>query len=193
MGALQDLRPRKVRTWYGLTGEIVVEGELWHLVRVGRLALPHPPVVNFFIRRGLPREARLQFSYWHELGHLQTLPLAVAYGLWLWARRPRVGRWGIPFQLGFALLLHEGMWEMASEGYVMLRGGAGYREMYRRHPNGFLAAFWGGLAALLLGGSLVWSPPAWLRRRMGTLLNALNRIGDGAEGASAPTPKGGAG
>jgi hypothetical protein len=36
----------KVRSWYGLTGEIEVENELWHLVKIGDIALHHPPLVN---------------------------------------------------------------------------------------------------------------------------------------------------
>ncbi len=45
-----------VRSWYGLRGEIAVEHALWHLVRVGGVALHHPPVVNWILRRGLERE-----------------------------------------------------------------------------------------------------------------------------------------
>src|SRR3990172_5756052 len=78
----------KVRSWYGLSGEIEVENELWHLVKVGGVPLNHPPVVNLILRRGLPREDRLRLSYLHEYGHFQTLPLAVAHAfLLLWAGR----------------------------------------------------------------------------------------------------------
>ena len=87
-----EARPKRVRAWYGLPGEIVVEGPDWRLVKVGPLPLPHPPLINRFIRRGLPRQARLQLSYRHELGHLQMLPLALAHAVWLWRwrdRRPR--------------------------------------------------------------------------------------------------------
>ena len=79
--------PRRVRAWYGLPGEIVVEGDHWHLGKVGPLPLPHPPLINRLIRRGLPREDRRALSYWHELGHLQTLPLALIHAVWLWRRR----------------------------------------------------------------------------------------------------------
>ncbi|MCB0191532.1 MAG: hypothetical protein KDJ65_06265 [Anaerolineae bacterium] len=85
--------PRQVKAWYGLTGEIVVENELWHLVKVGGVPLNHPPVINLILRRKLPRQAKLRLSYLHEFGHFQTLPLALAYLLLLfWAgRRPQ--RW----------------------------------------------------------------------------------------------------
>ncbi|MFQ5614102.1 MAG: hypothetical protein ACE5H9_18430 [Anaerolineae bacterium] len=46
--------PRRVRAWYGLPGEIVIESDYWHLVKVGPFPLPHPPLINLFTRRGLP-------------------------------------------------------------------------------------------------------------------------------------------
>ena len=73
----------KVRSWYGLTGEIEVENELWHLVRIGTITLNHPPLVNLILRRGLPRSDRLRLSYLHEFGHFQTLPFALLHLLLL--------------------------------------------------------------------------------------------------------------
>lgn len=152
-------RPRRLRAWYGLPGEIVVEGKYWHLVKVGPIPLPHPPLVNRVIRRGLPRAARLQLSYWHELGHLQTLPLALAHALWMWRRRR--GRRHDSFvlrSLRFAtgLIAHEAAWELAAEAFTMVRAGTTYRQLHRRHPSPWLPAFWVGMAALaVLGTALV--------------------------------------
>ena len=150
--------PRRVRSWYGLPGEIVIEGQDWHLVKVGPLPLPHPPVINRFIRRGLPREDRLRLSYWHELGHLQMLPLALAHALWLWRRRPGLNGMFLLSRLGWfttALISHEAAWELASETYVLAKSGREYRRLYRKHPNAFLGAFWGGMAALGIVGTIV--------------------------------------
>ena len=73
----------EVRSWYGLTGEIEVENELWHLVKVGGVTLNHSPVINLFLRRRLPHDDRLRLSYLHEFGHFQTLPFALAHALWI--------------------------------------------------------------------------------------------------------------
>jgi hypothetical protein len=147
---------RQVRAWYGLPGEIVVEGNYWHLVKVGPLQLPHPPVINRLIRRGLPHEDRRRLSYWHELGHLQTLPLALAHALWLWrgysrCPGPRIVRL---IRLAAALLTHEAGWELASEAYVVTKSVRGYWRLYRRHPNRLLAAFWLGMAGLAVMGTI---------------------------------------
>ncbi len=147
----------KVRSWYGLPGEIVIEHDFWHLVKVGSVSLPHPPLVNLFIRRGLPRRERRRLSYWHEFGHLQTLPLAFLHLFWLLrpgAPRPRSGKERLA-RLAALLLAHEAMWELASESYVVWKAGPSYRQVYRRHPNPWLRWFWIGMAGLALAASWV--------------------------------------
>ena len=142
---------RSVRAWYGLTAEIEVENEFWHRVRVGQVSLPHPPVVNLILRRGLPREDRLRLSFRHEFGHLQTLPVALAHAALLLL----AGRWrgrgirGTLAALGMAWVAHETAWELFSEAYVALIAPADYRRTYRAHPNRVgQALFWGGVTAL---------------------------------------------
>lgn len=150
--------PRRVRAWYGLPGEIVIEGDSWHLVKMGPVPLPHPPLVNRLIRRGLPQEARLRLSYWHELGHLQTLPIALAHAAWQWRRRPDLARESsVSRALRFAVVLiaHEAAWELAAESYGAVRTGPEYRRLYRERRNPFLAAFWVGMAGLTLVGTTI--------------------------------------
>jgi len=148
--------PWRVRTWYGLPVEILVEGDYWHKVRVGVISLPHPPLVNLLVRRGLPRAARERLSYWHELGHVQVLPLALAHAVWLWRRRGRREQsrsWaGRVAHLAGAVIAHEVAWELAAEGYVAARTWPEYGQLYRKHPKPFLT-FWGiGMAVLALLG-----------------------------------------
>lgn len=147
----------QVRSWYGLSAEIVIEGNLWHLVRLGWLALYHPPLVNRVLRRGLPREERLQLSFLHEFGHLQTVPVAVLHLLWLAVsgrfRRSTKTETGLTVLA--AVVAHQASWELASESYVMAHTGPEYRRIYQEHPNplGHIL-FWGGMAllAVLLTG-----------------------------------------
>lgn len=136
-----------VRSWYGLPGEIRVENELWHLVRVGPVWLPHPPLINLFLRAGLPKAQRLSLSFEHEYGHLQTLPLAlVVLGL-LSRRRASPRRWLS------GLFAHQAVWEMMAEGWVVFRQGRNYRQTYRgRIERPFV--FWFAMFGLALVGSL---------------------------------------
>lgn len=149
--------PRRVRAWYGLPGEIVVEGDQWHLVKVGPLPLPHPPVINRVIRRRLPHEDRLRLSYWHELGHLQTLPLALGHAVCLWRRRRSPRQKSILSRLGWlaaALIGQQAAWELASESYVVAKAGQAYRRVHRENPTPLRALFWLGMAGIALLGTI---------------------------------------
>lgn len=150
----------KVRAWYGLPGDIEVENELWHLVRVAGMSLPHPPLVNLVLRRGLPRADRLRLSYLHEFGHFQTLPLALAHGLGLlWiTRKTRRSLLGWLAWSAGAVAANEAVWELLSEGYVVARDPAGYRKAYRQTHGPVVAAFWAIMGALGIGVSwaLTW-------------------------------------
>jgi hypothetical protein len=65
------------RTWYGLTGTVILESDIAHKAGFGRLVISHPAAVNWLLRRGLPRADAIALSLRHEFGHLQTLPFAI--------------------------------------------------------------------------------------------------------------------
>lgn len=157
-----DLLPLlELRSWYGLTGRFGVDGDLTHLVRLGRVRFDHPALVNHFLRAGLPLEDRLRLSFLHEFGHLQTLPVAMAHAFLLLC----AGRGGrrpldrIVWLAGLALL-HQATWELASEAFAVASDRRGYRETYRRQPNSSVPIFWAVMA--VLSGGLTW---LLLRRR----------------------------
>lgn len=155
---MQNNVSQRVRAWYGLPGEIIIENDYWHLVKVGGLPLPHPPVINLLIRRGLPRSARRQLSYWHEFGHLQTLPLALGHAIWLWRHKSPQRQKPLRAQLlwlATALVIHEAGWELAAESYVVGKIGGKYKEWYRQYPNPLLAAFWVGMTGVALLGTVI--------------------------------------
>ena len=143
----------KVRSWYGLTGEIEVENELWHLVKVGNVALNHPPVVNLILRRGLPRSDRLRLSFLHEFGHFQTLPFSLLHLLLLLrsalGRRRPIDGWLA--WLTALVLANEAVWEIAAEAYVVAYDGKAYLATYQNTPNRLLPAFWAGMGVLGIG------------------------------------------
>jgi hypothetical protein len=149
--------PEEVRAWYGLPGEIVIEGDHWHLVKLGPVPLPHPPLVNLLIRRGLPRRARLALSFWHELGHIQTLPLAVGHALWLWRRMAR-GPTGLAtraVRVAASLVAQEAAWELAAETYAMARTGRAYWRLYRSRSGVWLAGFSCVMVGLVALGTVI--------------------------------------
>ena len=143
----------KVRSWYRLTGEIDVENELWHLVKVGNVALNHPPMVNLILRRGLARDDRLRLSYLHELGHFQTLPFALLH-LILMLRSALGRRYSLSGWLAWLtalVLANVAVWELASEAYVAVQDDKAYFATYRKTRNPLLPAFWLGMSGLGIG------------------------------------------
>ncbi len=148
---------QRVRSWYGLSGEISVENRLWHLVKVGPVPLPHPPLVNLVLRKGLPHEERLRLSFLHEFGHLQTFPLAflLAGLLLVSGHRRHRGLRALLKHIVAGAIAHEAVWELSSEAYAIAMAGLEYRRIYRRYPNRLgRFFFWGGRATLATFASL---------------------------------------
>ena len=142
----------KVRSWYGLSGEIKVENEQWHLVRIGNVALSHPPTVSLILRRGLPCADRLRLSYLHAFGHFQTLPFALAHTLFVaWDGRRQRSFMGWLMWLAALAVMYKTVWELTSEVYVVAAEGAAYRETYRKSPNRLLPLFWTAMSVVGIG------------------------------------------
>ena len=151
---METEQPFNVRSWYGLPAELDV-GRVWHWVKAGGVPLLHPGLVDLHLRRGLPRREGAQLNYWHELGHLETLPLAVLHAFALWSTGRRRKDTPLSLRLIIGLLAWLAGWELFAEFYTMGRAGPEYARLYRRaHPPLPLALFfWVGMGALAIIGS----------------------------------------
>lgn len=153
-----------VRSWYGLRGEIGVGDQLWHFVRVGGVPLPHPPLIHLIFGAGFPRKERLQLSFLHEFGHLQTFPFAFLHAAWLIFFRRKRGPRSSTFlkRIGLGIIAHQALWELSSELYALVKAGSEYRQIYHKYPNPLAQSlFWGGMTSLSVISNL------WLRRWVG--------------------------
>lgn len=153
----EDVLARHARSWYGLPVEIVIEGDYWHWVKAGPVPLPHPPVVNLIVRHGLPRDARLRLSYAHEMGHIQTLPLALMHLAWVWKHRPRHTRpslWRRLIWVGLLAVAHQAVWELAAETYVGVRHRTEYKRLYQTPKARPALIFWALMGLLALFSTL---------------------------------------
>lgn len=154
-----DQSPQKLqthsRTWYGLEADIIVTESNIHLVKLPKISLPHPGVVNWFSRQGLQIDTRLELTARHEFGHLQTLPVPFLHLLFIfWPRRgkPFLTSWS---RFWMILLSHQMVWEVASESYVV---STDRRAVSAPRPNwarGLYAVFWGATAVFSLLGTLL--------------------------------------
>ncbi len=113
-------------TWYGLPGRAVADLDGRHLVRVGPFVLPHPGVVNSFLRDAREPRASVDLAALHEQGHLETLPLIALLSAAVWrSRRRRTPR--SPVRIAEDLVLLHVVWEGLAEAWVIGRSGATYR------------------------------------------------------------------
>jgi hypothetical protein len=69
------------RTWYGVNVTVIIGPTFLHKAGWGSLLIPHPPVVNWLLRKDLMDKARDALCVKHEIGHFETLPFGHAlYG-----------------------------------------------------------------------------------------------------------------
>jgi hypothetical protein len=126
-------------TWYDLPGLAVADVDGRHLVRVGPFALPHPGVVNCFLRDAGEPQASVGLAALHEQGHVETLPLAALLSAAVWRSRRRETPWS-PARIAADLVTLHVVWEGLAEAWVIGRSGATYRWPAATRAAGFWLA-----------------------------------------------------
>lgn len=144
----------KLKTWYGLNALVEIDEGMFHRAGLGKLVLPHPPVVNWLLRLWLNPVSRQRLSVLHEFGHFQTLPIIVFYiaTLLVFAVLLDKKTWGA---LSLILIGTFALWELLSEIYTRLCAGDLYRVSYQEVPRWPRALFWTTVSVLLPGAWMV--------------------------------------
>ena len=143
------------RTWYGLDAEITVTKSNFHRVKLPKIILPHPGVVNWFSRQGLSTDIRLELTARHEFGHLQTLPVPLLHLLLLFVgtrgtKKPLLTGW---LRFWLVLLTHQTFWEVAAESYVAVTDRRAISAPRPRWAHRLYALFWGGITIFSVVGT----------------------------------------
>ncbi len=128
------------KMWFGLIGTVTIGPGFLHKAGLGRIVLPHPPVVNWLLRRGLTEEARYALSLTHEFGHLQTAPPALLY---LAVMAVIAYLHGVPV-LSFILVVvsAHAAWEMIAEFFTILADSPSYAKFYEPATIATRVIFW---------------------------------------------------
>lgn len=146
---------RQETTWYHLPAKITVTENHIHMVRLPGLILPHPGVVNWIVRSGLPLQTRLELTALHEFGHLQTLPVLFLHLLlllfWSHQRQSWKRHW---MQFWIGLLAHQVVWEIAAEGYLVLTDWRAYRSPRKIRFQVLYGLFWTGMIVVSILSTL---------------------------------------
>lgn len=151
---LQYPHARQYRTWYGMTATVNLKSKRMHKTGFGIFVVSHPAAVNWLLRKGLSEADGIALSLRHELGHLQTLPLVLAWAglvaamsvdLTLWIRIPVI------------LVSSQAAWEMMAEFFTWAGGVQFYRTCYaeaRRLPR---IIFWLIAGLMTSGGTFLFA------------------------------------
>jgi hypothetical protein len=143
-----------MRTWFGMTARVTIGPSFMHRAGIGRVAIPHPAVANWLLRQGMPGGLQRRLGFTHEFAHFQTAPLVLAYMAALFSLAAIQG--GIGLREIFILLTStQALWEILSEGLMILEAPATYRAYYDGIPLWPRVLFWGvGVFVASAGGLL---------------------------------------
>ncbi len=129
------------RTWFGVEATIGIGSGLIHEAGVGGFVIPHPAVVNWLLRQGLPDNARYTLSFTHEFGHLQSVPLALLYTGVLLAVTFTTAHANL-LDIVLVLVSTHAAWEIASEIFAISSDPQLYRRCYKGVTLAPRVIFW---------------------------------------------------
>ena len=144
----------KVRTWYGLNGTVIIGAGLMHKSGVGRLIIPHPAVVNWRLRRGLLENSAITLRINHEIGHLQSAPLAVLYTAMNYTAIVAANQVNL-FNLILVFICTHAAGEIMSEIFTIVIDSQFYQKSYQGESQVTRVIFWFSTISLTLMGWII--------------------------------------
>ena len=142
------------RTWYGINATVTLASKFIHKTGFGNILIPHPAAVNWLLRRGLKLKNGVSLCIQHEVGHLQTVPLALLYvGILL---SMSIGESRISwFKMLFLVVSAQAVWEIMSEFFTMFSDIESYRACYAGVTKLPRIIFWLTSVLAALTGALI--------------------------------------
>lgn len=142
------------RTWYGVNATVRIGPGFIHRAGWGNFLIPHPPLVNWLLRRELNENDTYTLSVTHEFAHFQSAPLALPYTVGLIALAASEGL--SFFSMVTIIISTHAAWEILSEILTIIHS----RQYYLRCYNGISSVsrrvFWISMSVLaLLGWSIL--------------------------------------
>ena len=142
---------KQMRTWYGLYATVAIGPGFIHRVGWGSFLIPHPPVINWLLRRGLEEKARQTLSFTHEFMHLQSAPLTLLYTVVMVALSFTIGHTDLA-EIVIILISTHAAWEIISEKFTISSDAQLYRSCYEKITMIPRIAFWLSMSALTIIG-----------------------------------------
>ena len=147
----------KVRTWYGMGGTVIIGPGFLHRTGLGWFLIPHPPLVNWLLRQGLPINSRNALRIVHEFGHLQSAPLALLYTAANYTAIIIANRANLS-NLILVFISTHAAWEIMSEIITIMSDAQFYHKCYEKVSIIPRALFWFSAIVLTLLGWIILLP-----------------------------------
>jgi hypothetical protein len=145
------------RTWYGVNATVIIGPGFLHRGGYGKLLIPHPPVINWLLRRGLVPTVRENLSFAHEFGHLKSAPVALLYTAANFAALLAVGKTTV-LTVMLLLISTHAAYEIMAEVITIRHDHQLYRHCYKNVSKIPRAIFWFSMILLALMGWLIVLP-----------------------------------
>ncbi len=151
---MKTSRRTKVRTWYGMGGTVIIGPGFLHRTGLGWFLIPHPPLVNWLLRRGLLENSRNALRVTHEFGHLQTAPLALLYTAANYTAIIIANRANLS-NLILVFISTHAAWEIMAEILTIMSDAQFYHKCYQKVSIIPRAIFWFSAIVLTLLGWII--------------------------------------
>ena len=122
-----------------------------HRTGLGKFLIPHPPLVNWLLRRGLLENSRTTLRVAHEFGHLQSAPLALLYTALNYTAIITANRANLS-NLILVFISTHAAWEIMSEILTIMSDAQFYHQCYEKVSIIPRALFWSSAIVLTLLG-----------------------------------------
>lgn len=142
------------RTWYGINATIITGSGFLHTAGFGFFLIPHPPVVNWLLRRKLTKGNRLTLTRVHEFQHLQSAPFILIYMLLFFAFAFVYGRVGLMESI-IVLVSCQALWEITAEVLTIASDTQFYHNAYENISILPRVVFWIAVFALTIAGGFI--------------------------------------
>jgi ABC-type enterochelin transport system permease subunit len=135
-------------------GTVIIGPGFLHRTGLGRLLIPHPPLINWLLRQGLLENSCNALRVTHEFGHLQSAPLAVLYTALNYTAIITANRATLS-NLILVFISTHAAWEIMSEILTIVIDPQFYHKCYQRVSLVPRAIFWFSTIALTLMGWII--------------------------------------
>ncbi len=135
-------------------GTVIIGPGFLHRTGLGWFLIPHPPLVNWLLRQGLPKNSRNALRIVHEFCHLQSAPLAVLYTAANYTAIITANR-GDLFNLILVFICTHAAWEIMSEILTIVIDPQFYHKCYQGVSLVPRAIFWLSTISLTLIGWII--------------------------------------